>query len=363
MIAESEHLNRLKEGVAVWNLWRQENADVRPDLHDISLASLDLRGINFAGANLRGANMSKANLVDANLTEADLSGADLRGADLTRTNLTGVNFSKSAIDIFTTYRDVQGCDIGVNGIYSPLTDSAALLRIDPPGNSMQGANADAVIESLKHARKLQTFSLLLAGIALLFIVIKPKTITLPYLAGSFKFDDFSYSFLATILSTVLLSQVSSFIDSALQGAHYLNDRRSAMLVGHFPWLLSKYESDPANRRQSKIMRFFLVFHPVIYIYFFIKWDMLFTGDWQGLLQHYQEMPVIFGEYLLPVLYVILIKLCIHIFKLSEGFQKPILFDTETERGRHSEMERLAEAVEKQASRTAELVELLRKREG
>ncbi len=217
MIAESEHLNRLKEGVAVWNLWRQENADVRPDLHDISLASLDLRGINFAGANLRGANMSKANLVDANLTEADLSGADLRGADLTRTNLTGVNFSKSAIDIFTTYRDVQGCDIGVNGIYSPLTDSAALLRIDPPGNSMQGANADAVIESLKHARKLQTFSLLLAGIALLFIVIKPKTITLPYLAGSFKFDDFSYSFLATILSTVLLSQVSSLLIQLFRG--------------------------------------------------------------------------------------------------------------------------------------------------
>ena len=228
---------------------------------------------------------------------------------------------------------------------------------------MQGANADAVIESLKHARKLQTFSLLLAGIALLFIVIKPKTITLPYLAGSFKFDDFSYSFLATILSTVLLSQVSSFIDSALQGAHYLNDRRSAMLVGHFPWLLSKYESEPANRRQSKIMRFFLVFHPVIYIYFFMKWDLLFSGDLEGLLQHYQEMPVIYGEYLLPVLYVILINLCIHIFKLSEGFQKPILFDTETERGRHSEMERLAEAVEKQASRTAELVELMRKREG
>jgi hypothetical protein len=363
MITDSEHLNRLKEGVTVWNLWRQEHADIRPDLHELSLAALDLRGVDFARANLRGANLSKANLVGANFNDADLSGADLRGADLSRTNLTGVNFSKSAIDIFTTYRDVQGCDIGVNGLYSPLTDSAALLRIDPPGNSMQGANADAVIESLKHARKLQTFSLLLAGIALLFIVIKPKTITLPYLAGSFKFDDFSYSFLATILSTVLLSQVSSFIDSALQGAHYLNDRRSAMLVGHFPWLLSKYESEPANRRQSKIMRFFLVFHPVIYIYFFMKWDLLFSGDWQGLIQHYQEMPVIFGEYLLPVLYVILINLCIHIFKLSEGFQKPILFDTETERGRHSEMERLAEAVEKQASRTAELLELMRKKEG
>jgi len=362
-MAESEHLRILKEGVASWNRWRQEHADVQPDLHDISLAALDLRSANLAGANLNGANLSKANLAGANFAEADLRGADLRGADLSKANLMGVNFSQSTIDNFTLYRDVQGCDIGVNGLYSPLTDSAALLRIDPPGNSMQGANADAVIESLRHARKLHTFSLLLAGIAMLFIVIKPKTITLPYLAGSFKFDDLSYSFLATFLSTVLLSQVSSFIDSALQGAHYLNDRRSAMLVGHFPWLLSKYESEPANRRQSKVMRFFLVFHPVVYLYFFMKWDVLFSGNWEGLMQHYQEMPVIFGEYLLPLFYIILIKLCIYIFKLSEGFQKPILFDTETERGRHSEMERLAEAVEKQASRTAELLELLHKREG
>ena len=362
-MSDSEHLRILRQGVIIWNQWRQEHADICPDLHDLSLAALDLRGVNLSGANLSGANLSKANLVEANFAEADLRGADLRGADLSRSNLSGVNFSKSTIDIFTMYQDVQGCDIGVNGLYSSLTDSAALLRIDPPGNSMQGANADAGIESRRHARKLHTFSLLLAGIAMLFIVIKPKTITLPYLSGSFKFDDLSYSFLATILSTVLLSQVSSFIDSGLQGAHYLNDRRAAMLVGHFPWLLSKYESEPANRRQSKVMRFFLVFHPVIYFYFFLKWDVLFSGDWQGVMQHYQEMPVIFGEYLLPVFYVILIKLCIHIFKLSEGFQKPILFDTETERGRHSDMERLAEAVEKQASRTAELVELMRNREG
>jgi hypothetical protein len=193
---------------------------------------------------------------------------------------------------------------------------------------------------------------------LLFIVIKPKTITLPYLAGSFKFDELSYAFLATLLSTGLLSQVSSFIDSALQGARYLKDRRAAMLVGHFPWLLSKYESERANRRQSKIMRFLLIFHPLVYFYLFVKWDALFTGNWTALIEHYQEMPVIYAEYLLPVFYVILVSLCLHIFRLSEGFQKPILFDTETERERRTEMERLAEAVEKQASRTAALVELL-----
>ncbi len=338
-MADSEQLGLLKEGVATWNLWRKEHTDLRPDLREATLASLDLRG--------------------ANLAEADLSGADLRGTDLSKANLRGVNFSKSTIDIFTKYYDVRGCDVGVNGLYSPVTDSAALLRIDPPGNSMQGASAEAVLESLRHARKLHTFSLLLAGIALLFIVIKPKTITLPYLAGSFKFDDISYSFLAMILSTVLLIQVSSFIESALQGARYLNDRRAAMLVGHFPWLLSKYESEQPNQRQSKIMRLLLIFHPVVYLYFFTKWDLLLGGNWEALKLHYKEMPVIFGEYLLPVFYVIIMKLCIHIFRLSEGFQKPILFDTETERGRRSDMERLAVAVEKQASRTAELVELMR----
>ncbi|MEI7749229.1 MAG: pentapeptide repeat-containing protein, partial [Chlorobiaceae bacterium] len=199
-MADAQHLKLLQEGVPAWNLWRKEHADIRPDLHNAVLSVLDLRGANLAEADLGGSNLAKANLVSANLVEADLRGADLRGTDLSRANLSGVNFSKSTIDIFTLYRDVQGCDIGVNGLYSPLTDSAALLRIDPPGNSMQGANADAVIESLRHARKLHTFSLLLAGIAMLFIVIKPKTITLPYLAGSFKFDDISYSFLAMILS-------------------------------------------------------------------------------------------------------------------------------------------------------------------
>jgi hypothetical protein len=250
-----------------------------------------------------------------------------------------------------------GCDIGVNGFYSPSTDSAALMRIDPPGNSMQGSSAEAVLESLRHARKLHTFSVMLGGIALLFIVIKPKTISLPYLAGSFKFDDISYAFLATILSTALLSQVASFIDSAIQGAHFLNDRRSAMLVGHFPWVLSKFESESANRRRSKIMRMFLVFHPAVYLYFFVKWDSLLIGDWEGMVLHYQALPVVLGEYLLPVIYVVLMMLCRHIFMQAERFQKPILFDSETERLRRSDMERLTEAVEKQSAKIGELFTL------
>ncbi|NTV07867.1 MAG: pentapeptide repeat-containing protein, partial [Chlorobium limicola] len=304
--------------------------------------------------------LSGADLRGRELQDADFSGTDLRAADLTGADLRGARLSKSTIDIHTRYDTIRGCDIGVNGFYSPATDSAALMRLDPPGNSMQGSNAEAVIESLKHARKLHTFSMILAGIGLLFIVIRPKSISLPYLAGSFKFDDLSYAFLAALLSTSLLSLVATFIDSALQGAHYLNDRRSAMTVGHFPWLLSKYEQEGAFRRQSKVMRFFLSFHPLVYLYFFVKWDALFLGDWYGVIRHYQELPVILGEWLLPVFLVILVRLCMKIFRLSEGFQKPILFDTVTERERRTDMERLAQAVEKQAVEISALTALLRR---
>jgi uncharacterized protein YjbI with pentapeptide repeats len=355
-MANREHLELIRQATTVWNSWRSANPGIHPDLREAALEGADLREANLSDANLNG-----AVLRNARLSGADLRGADLRGADLSKASLDGVDFSRSTIDILTTYEGVQGCEVGVNGLYSSATDSAALMRIDPPGNSMQGANAEAVIESLKQARKLHTFSLLLSGIGLLFIVIKPKTITLPYLAGSFKFDELSYTFLATILSAMLLSQVSSFLDSALQGAHYLNNRRAAMLVGHFPWLLSKFESDPAMRRQSRIQRFFLIYHPVVYIYFFVRWDALFTGDWTALLDHYRELPIVFGEYLLPVIYLLLIILCRQIFRMSEGFQRPILFDMETERERRSDMERLAEAIEKQALLTTEMVELMRKR--
>lgn len=353
-MAQLQHLDILAEGTVSWNRWRSQNPSLRPDLSGADLGGLDLRDVDLSGALLSG-----AILVGTDLRNADLRGADLRGTDLFHADLSGAELSKSAIDINTRYDAVRGCDIGVNGFYSPQTDSAALMRLDPPGNSMQGSNAEAVIESLKHARKLHTFSMILAGIGLLFIVIRPKSITLPYLAGSFKFDDLSYAFMAAMLSTGLLSLVATFIDSALQGARYLNDRRSAMTVGHFPWVLSKYEHDPAVRRQSKQLRFFMSFHPMVYLYFFVKWDSLLRGDWAGVVSHYQELPVILGEWLLPLFFLLLISHCRNIFRLSEGFQKPILFDTLTERERRTDMERLAHAVETQAAEIAALTRLMR----
>ena len=41
-MANQEHLDLLKQGVEIWNQWRQENATIRPDLSEAPLAKIDL---------------------------------------------------------------------------------------------------------------------------------------------------------------------------------------------------------------------------------------------------------------------------------------------------------------------------------
>lgn len=56
-MANPEHLEILEQGVEVWNKWREDNQDIKPNL----------RWIIFNGANLDNANLSEANLSNANL--------------------------------------------------------------------------------------------------------------------------------------------------------------------------------------------------------------------------------------------------------------------------------------------------------
>ena len=66
-VANEEHLQIIRQGVAEWNDWRKKNPELLPDL---------------SGAKLSKAYLDDANLVAANLSGADLSGANLRSADL-----------------------------------------------------------------------------------------------------------------------------------------------------------------------------------------------------------------------------------------------------------------------------------------
>jgi uncharacterized protein YjbI with pentapeptide repeats len=116
-MANPEHLAILKQGVEVWNKWRDENQYVRPNLSGTDLSKADLSGANLGGAfllqaNLNGANLSGAFLVeaflldaklsgaflfDANLFDANLFDADLRWADLSGADLSGANLAMSQV--------------------------------------------------------------------------------------------------------------------------------------------------------------------------------------------------------------------------------------------------------------------------
>ena len=46
-MANSEHVNKIKEGVSGWNKWREENPGINPDLGWANLVSLDLSNVPF----------------------------------------------------------------------------------------------------------------------------------------------------------------------------------------------------------------------------------------------------------------------------------------------------------------------------
>jgi uncharacterized protein YjbI with pentapeptide repeats len=97
-MANKEQLEILRKGVDVWNKWRKNNPEIKPDLNEAKL-----RGALLVGANLRGANLVGAYLAGAYLSRSDLRGAtlgrsDLRGAVLTVANLSSAYLSEANLN-------------------------------------------------------------------------------------------------------------------------------------------------------------------------------------------------------------------------------------------------------------------------
>jgi uncharacterized protein YjbI with pentapeptide repeats len=63
MAKSDVHFALLKQGVTVWNEWRDKNPDVRPELANVILQEADLRG-----AVLERADLSRAFLLDVKLS-------------------------------------------------------------------------------------------------------------------------------------------------------------------------------------------------------------------------------------------------------------------------------------------------------
>jgi Pentapeptide repeats (8 copies) len=134
-MANPEHLEILKQGVEVWNAWREKEPSLIPDLtgaalrganlEDADLKAADLGGADLSGANLNLVDFTKADLRgvildDAQLDSAHLDWADLREASLKRANLFGAHLPHAdlrranlrftnLIDADLTDADLTGC--------------------------------------------------------------------------------------------------------------------------------------------------------------------------------------------------------------------------------------------------------------
>ena len=48
-----EHLNKIKQGVSIWNQWREDNPETVPDLSKADIRGCKLQKINLSNANLK----------------------------------------------------------------------------------------------------------------------------------------------------------------------------------------------------------------------------------------------------------------------------------------------------------------------
>jgi uncharacterized protein YjbI with pentapeptide repeats len=158
-MADEKLLEILRQGVEVWNKWREDNPDVNPldlndaqlrfmnltgiDLHEVGLIKADLCRVNLREANLsrailseadlREANLEKANLREIYLDDADLSRANLSNADLDHAELHGINLNEAILN------GVNLCETDLRGakLYA-----AKLIKADIRGASLDGAELD-----------------------------------------------------------------------------------------------------------------------------------------------------------------------------------------------------------------------------
>ena len=110
-MAQQGYLDLIKQGVTIWNAWRQQHPSTIPDLSKADLNGANLSRADLSRADLHEANLSRANLSDANLrfsdlSRADLSRANLIGANLCQTGLIGADFSR-AIAEYTVFGDID----------------------------------------------------------------------------------------------------------------------------------------------------------------------------------------------------------------------------------------------------------------
>jgi hypothetical protein len=135
-MAIDKHLLILEQGIEIWNQWRDENPNIKPNLYDANLCDVNLSranlcGVNFSRTDLSNANFSEANLSNANFSEANLRLANLSGAELCHADFHKANLSRANL-----------CDANLTlaNLYSANLVGAMFFDADLRGATLFSAN-------------------------------------------------------------------------------------------------------------------------------------------------------------------------------------------------------------------------------
>jgi uncharacterized protein YjbI with pentapeptide repeats len=156
-MANKEQLAILKQGMAAWNKWREENPDAKIDLSGEELEGLDLSTANFRNADVRGTIFRKSVLVKSdftgaylgflkekqncttafsksNLTDAVFDKADIESLHFHWSNLSGTSWRDAKIKHFSCFYNVLAdrtvLELLVQGSakFLPKTEAIAFLK-------------------------------------------------------------------------------------------------------------------------------------------------------------------------------------------------------------------------------------------
>jgi uncharacterized protein YjbI with pentapeptide repeats len=139
-MANEEHLRILERGMRLWNRWREESPDIRPDLSGADLSRAELSRAHFREADLRDVDLSRADLSQAKLNGAKLNGARLNGANLSGAELSRANLSGAELNgVNLSGANLRGADLNGAELNRANLRGACLSGADLGGAELKGA--------------------------------------------------------------------------------------------------------------------------------------------------------------------------------------------------------------------------------